>query len=229
MQSTELLICLWAVNMVHHWLCSRMVRADHSAQFDANLVYSELTLAEAHNAGLLKSQPPAEVDARWGYRRWRRIYTKSCLTVQRPSGYSTFHFILLIFHILAPAMLWPNASAWVAGIWMRVECTFTHLPGCQSEAALNNTPLPPQPHLCSPLPGSELACYREEQGGLKAKENRQKNPTNRSPGITNIQHLCGREVWLRGLDWFLMIRKNWHILGIVWQLTCVRHLPMYHI
>ena len=46
-----------------------MVRADHSAQFDANLVYSELTLAEAHNAGSLKSQPPTEVDARWGYRR----------------------------------------------------------------------------------------------------------------------------------------------------------------
>lgn len=47
--------------------------------------------------------------------------TKSCLTVQRPSGYATFHFILLIFHILAPTMLWPNASAQVAGIWMRVH------------------------------------------------------------------------------------------------------------
>lgn len=33
--------------MVHHWWCTRMVRADHSALFDANLVYSELTLAEA--------------------------------------------------------------------------------------------------------------------------------------------------------------------------------------
>lgn len=46
-----------------------MVRADHSTQFDANLLYCALTLAEVYNAGLLKSQPPTELDARWGYRQ----------------------------------------------------------------------------------------------------------------------------------------------------------------
>lgn len=55
--------------MVHHWPCSRMVRADHSAQFDANSVYSELTLAEVHNAGMLKSRPLTEVDASREYRQ----------------------------------------------------------------------------------------------------------------------------------------------------------------
>lgn len=38
-----------------------VVRADHRAQFDANLVYCALTLAEVHNADLLKSWPLTEV------------------------------------------------------------------------------------------------------------------------------------------------------------------------
>lgn len=60
MQFTELLICLRAVSMVHRWWCSR-IRADHRAQFDGELVYHVLTLAEVHNAALLKSQPLTEV------------------------------------------------------------------------------------------------------------------------------------------------------------------------
>lgn len=131
-----------------------MLRADHRAQFDSDLVLCMLTLAEEQNAGFLKFPPLGEVDARWGYSQRRHIHTKSCLTAQRPSGYSTFHFIPLIFHVLAPSMLWPNASASVTGIWMRVHaypftwmslgsgskqytsppCNFTpaHLDGAQS-------------------------------------------------------------------------------------------------
>lgn len=179
MQSTELLICLRAVNTLHHCRCSSMVRADHRAQFDANSVYwARPWLANT------------EVDARWGYRRWRCIHTKSCLTVQRPSGCSTFHFTLLIFHILAPAALWPNASAQVAGIWMRVHVyPFTCMSGGgSSKQYASPPPSAPSPPLTSP--GPERACYREEEGS-KVEENRQKNPTNRSPGITNAQQLCG--------------------------------------
>ncbi len=175
--------------MVHHRRCSRMVRADHRAQFDANLVYCALTLAEVHNAGLLKSRLLTEVDARWGYRQRRRIYTKSCLTVQRPSGYSTFHFILLIFHILASTVLWPNASAQVAGIWMRVHIyPFTWM-SVESSSKQCTSPPATSPLLTSL--GPELACYREEEES-KTEENRQKSPTNRSPGITNTQHMWRR-------------------------------------
>lgn len=181
--------------MVHHWWCSK---ADHSAQFDANLLYCALTLAEVHNAGLLKSQPPTELDARWGYRLGRGIYTKSCLTVQKPSGYSTFHFILLIFHILAPAMLWPNASAWVAGIWMRVHIyPFTWM-SVGSSSKQYTSPPETSPLLTSL--GSELACYKEEEEeeeGSKAKENKNKNPMNRSP-ITNSQNICRENAGHRG-------------------------------
>lgn len=176
MQSTQLLICLQAVNMLHHWRCFRLVRADHRAQFDANLVYSALTLAEIHNAGWLK------VEARWEYRRRRRIDTKSCLTVQGPSGYSTFHFILLIFHVLAQAALRPNASAQVTRIWIRVHIyPFTWMSVGSSSKQYTSPPV------TSPLLTSlrqELACYREEAGS-KAKEKRWKHPTNRSPGITD--------------------------------------------
>lgn len=156
MQFTELLICLRAVNMVHRWRCSRMVRADHRAQFDGKLVYHALTLAEVHNAALLQIPASHRGDARWGYRQWRCIYTKSCLTVQRPSGYSTFHFTLLIFHILAPATLWPNASAWVAGIWMRVHIyPFTWMSDGSSSKQYTSPPAT-SPLLTSP--GPKIAC-----------------------------------------------------------------------
>lgn len=58
MQSTELLIYL---NICEHGPSLAVVRADHRAQFDANLVYCALTLAEVHNADLLKSRPLTEV------------------------------------------------------------------------------------------------------------------------------------------------------------------------
>lgn len=160
--------------MLRDWWCSWMVRADHSAQFDANLLHCALTLAGVHNAGILKSQSPTELDARWGYRQRRCIYTKSCLTVQKPSGYSTFHFILLIFHILAPTMLWPNASARIARIWMRVHIyPFTWM-SVGSSSKQYTSPLETSPLLTSL--GSELACYRGEEEvvveeeGSKAKK-----------------------------------------------------------
>lgn len=80
-----------------------------------------LTLAEIHVATPLKSHPLTEEDTGGKYRRCNCIFTKSGLTVQRSSGYSTSHFFLLIFHIMAPTTLRPNASSRVAGIWMRVH------------------------------------------------------------------------------------------------------------
>lgn len=90
-----------------------MVAADHCLEFDVNMFYSPDL--EEYNTGMLKAQS-LTVYSRWGYRQVRQISTKSCLTVQKPSGFSTFHFILLIFHIQASAMLWPNVFARVAGI-----------------------------------------------------------------------------------------------------------------
>lgn len=98
-------------------------------------------------------------------------------------------------------MLWPNASAWVAGIWMRVRIyPFTWM-SVGSSSKQYTSPPETSPLLTSL--GTKLACYREEEEeeeeeGSKAKENRQKNPTNRSPGITNTQHICGEDVGFRG-------------------------------
>lgn len=146
--------------MVYDCWSSWMVRADHRA-LDANLLYGALTLAEVYNVGLPKSQPPAKLAARRGYRQGRRISTKSCLTVQKPSGYYTFRFILFIFHILAPTTRRPNASAWVAGIWMRVRIyPFTWMSGGSSSKQYTSLPKtsPLLPSLVS-----RVACYREEE------------------------------------------------------------------
>lgn len=72
-------------------------------------------------------------------------------------------------------MLWPNASAWIARIWMRVHnYPFTWM-SVGSNSKQCTSPLETSP-LLTPL-GSELACYREVEGGgegIAGKENRRR-------------------------------------------------------
>lgn len=59
-------------------------------------------------------------------------------------------------------MLWPNASAWNARIWMRVHnYPFTWM-SVGSNSKQCTSPLQTSP-LLTPL-GSELPCYREVEG-----------------------------------------------------------------
>lgn len=73
--------------------------------------------------------------------------------------------------MLAQVMLWPNASAWNARIWMRVHnYPFTWM-SVGSNSKQCTSPLETSP-LLTPL-GSELACYREvqrEEEGLWAQK-----------------------------------------------------------
>lgn len=98
-------------------------------------------------------------------RQLRPMCTKGCLTVQKPSGFSTFHFILLIFHIQASAVLWPNVFAWVAGIWMRV-CIYPFTWMSVGSSSKQYTSAPESSPLLPSL-SSKLPCYRE--GGLTRK------------------------------------------------------------
>lgn len=73
-------------------------------------------------------------------------------------------------------MLWPNASAWIARIWMRVHIYPFTCMSVGSSSKQYTSPLETSPLLTSL--GSELACYRgeeeeevvAEQEGSKAKK-----------------------------------------------------------
>lgn len=121
MQSTELLICLWAVNMVHHWHCSRMVRADHRAQFDTNLVYCALTLAEVHNAEIPASHRGG---CQVGIQAVKTPPHKELLNC--PKALWVLHLSLYPFNISCPGPSHALAKCLCLGYWNMDEST--HLP-----------------------------------------------------------------------------------------------------
>ncbi len=124
MQSTELLICLQSVNMVHHLRCSRMVRADHRAQFDANLLYCVLTLAGAHNAWVAEVPAFHRGGCQMGIQAVKMHLHKELFNC--PEALWVLHLSLYPFNISYPGLNPALAKCLCLGFWNMNENA--HLP-----------------------------------------------------------------------------------------------------
>lgn len=91
--------------------------------------------------------------------------------------------------------LGPNhalAKCLCPGCWnMDESAHLAILPGCQSEAPLNNTPLPRKPHLCSlHWAQSWLVIERRRRTGKSHKQEHWDKK--------HTQHICGEDAAFRG-------------------------------